>query len=123
MRLRLPALLCLLLACALTLAACRTPRSAAVPDDAPADTPTFLVQVAGLEDRDAAQEVALDVEAWWNAKGAALSERPGEIEVAVVWRAPLYRVRLGPFATQAAAGTARTRLRADYPDAFLVPAR
>jgi cell division septation protein DedD len=107
----------------LALAGCRTPRSAAVPDDAPADSPTFLVQVAGLDDRDAAQEVALDVGAWWDAQGAALSERPDEVEVAVVWRAPLYRVRLGPFATQAAAQAARTRLQETYPDAFLVPAR
>jgi hypothetical protein len=77
----------------------------------------FRVQVFSSDDRSAAERVRAEAEAWSRGQGGAAGGLRGE----VAYLEPYYRVRLGAFASRAAAEEALTAVRAAYPEAFLVP--
>lgn len=64
---------------------------------------------------------------WWESLPA--SERPeplvsaGSLPVDVAWRAPFYRVRLGPFVSRDRAAAVLAAVRDAFPDAFIAPER
>jgi hypothetical protein len=62
---------------------------------------------------------------WWNAHAAALAARPltpsGDSPVSVAWQAPLYRVRIGPFASRAQADSVLGAVQSTFPGAFVRP--
>ena len=77
----------------------------------------FRVQVFSSDDRGAAERVRAEAEAWSRGQGGAAAGLRGE----VAYLEPYYRVRLGAFASRAAAEEALAAVRAAYPEAFLVP--
>lgn len=61
---------------------------------------------------------------WWDKRAASVGPRPVETAsspVSVAWRAPLYRVRLGPFASRATADSVLTVAQRTFPEAFVHP--
>jgi cell division septation protein DedD len=76
------------------------------------------VQVQATDSKADADATAARAASWWS----EVAPEDGEADVLVVWQAPYYRVRLGPFASRADAQRALDRLRERFPNAFLVPA-
>ena len=63
---------------------------------------------------------------WWNEHAASVGPRPATTEeppVHVTWRAPLYRIRLGPFASRADADSVLAVAQQRFPEAFVRPER
>lgn len=76
---------------------------------------------------DRALSTALD---WWQAHASSLNPeplgragRPDRAPVVIAWKAPLYRVRLGPFASRAQAEDVLAAARSSFPEAFIAPDR
>jgi hypothetical protein len=46
-----------------------------------------------------------------------------DVAVSIKWRAPFYRVRIGPFATEQQAETVLEEAHSTFPDAFVAPDR
>lgn len=98
----------------------------AAPEPA-SETPTraFRIQVKTTPDKDAADAAVGRVLDWWAELPSA--DRPDaladqDLAPEVVWSAPYYRVRVGRFATRAAAEDALAALRQEFPDAFVARA-
>lgn len=88
----------------------------------------FHVQVGMDEDKEAASQTVSEAVAWWNEHASAVAARPLEVgeedsPVHLVWKAPLYRVRLGPFASREEAEKVRAAVQSSFPDAFVSPDR
>lgn len=86
----------------------------------------FHVQLQMTEEKDEANRVLGEALAWW--KELPPSDRPPLTEtdgspVDIIWKAPLYRVRLGPFSTQEQAKSVLSKARSDFPEAFVAPER
>lgn len=80
----------------------------------------YRVQVFSSASRTAAEETRDGAVAWWE----RVQRRPGApatLEAVVVYLQPYYRVRLGAFGTDDDAEAALEFVRAEYPEAFLVP--
>jgi hypothetical protein len=77
----------------------------------------FRIQVFSGEDRAAAERIRTEAEAWSRGQGGAARGLRAE----VAWLQPYYRVRLGAFASREDAEVALAAVRAQYPEAFLVP--
>jgi hypothetical protein len=111
-----------LLVSALLFAACSGPASA--PDPAPSANRVYHVQLQLTEHKNRAVDVLGQGLQWWKQYPAsarpplARSESSAKA-IAIAWKAPFYRVRLGPFATEQ---QAKTVLDA-FPDAFVAPHR
>ena len=67
---------------------------------------------------------------WWEQNATMGTPTPirgsgsnDDYPVAIVWKAPLYRVRLGPFATRSEAEDVLASARSVFPDAFIAPER
>lgn len=63
---------------------------------------------------------------WWEEEASVVGSRPMSTEsspVSVAWQAPLYRVRLGPFASREAADSVLTVAQEAFPEAFVRPER
>lgn len=97
--------------------------------EADARSRVYHVQLEMTEKKAAAHRTlgaALD---WWNAHAASLTPRPlkssaSEDRVAhIEWKAPYYRVRLGPFASRADAQLVLQDARSAFPNAFVAPER
>lgn len=92
-------------------------------------TRLYHVQLQITEDKDQAVEILGRGQRWWTAQPPA--DRPSLVEgtaasakaVSITWKAPYYRVRLGPFATEAQAEAVLEAARSASPDAFVVPDR
>ena len=100
---------------------------------APADTDAparvYLVQLGMTEKKAAAHRTlgaALD---WWETHAESLDLRPLKLRTStdrvahIEWKAPYYRVRLGPFASQKEARSVLEKARSAFPDAFVAPDR
>lgn len=124
----------LLLGACLALSAC-VPSREAGERGAPTSTPQtsepsgpvqgFRVQVHLTPEKTSADAYVEEVLDWW--RGLPASARPDvlppdDLPVEVAWRAPYYRVRIGAFTSQEAAGAALVALRDRFPDAIIVPA-
>lgn len=103
-----------------------------VPESEPvADQPTgpvtiqgFRIQLFSSEAKPTADRVRDDFVAWWRTaqqEEGAESLFPYGSNPVVVFTQPLYRVRVGVFATRAEAEPTLDRLRERFPEAFLVP--
>jgi len=87
----------------------------------------YHVQLDRIEDKDTANRILGEALTWWKANASAVEPRPmtGSTgsPVTVVWRAPLYRIRIGPFASRAEADSVLRLAQPSFPDAFVHPAR
>lgn len=83
----------------------------------------YRVQVFSTRDKEAADAQYDAALAWYR----GLAEKPAAIGARlpahIIFRQPLYRLRLGDFATRQQAESARTVIARRYPDAFIVPDR
>lgn len=78
------------------------------------------VQIFSTANQATADRVRGEALAWWESvRGQAGA--PAEMDVAVVYLQPYYRVRMGGFADRDDAEAALEMVRAHYPEAFLVP--
>ena len=115
---------CCLMALLLSAGGCTGPQSAGGADES---TRMYHVQVRMTEDKAEAERTLGAVLDWWNQSAPANLPEPVETEQAspvdIAYRTPLYRVRLGPFASRTEAETVLAAAQEAYPDAFVVPAR
>lgn len=87
----------------------------------------FHVQVLLTEDKQKAEQALSKALSWW--KNRPSGERPSLAEVPeasrspvdIKWKAPLYRVRIGPFASRQEAEAVLAEARSPFPDAFVAP--
>lgn len=88
------------------------------------ETRVYHVQLQMTEEKDRADQTLGQALKWWkelsSSKQPPLAESE-ESPVHIEWKAPLYRVRLGPFATREQAETVLTEARSAFPDAFIAP--
>ncbi len=114
---------------ALLLGACSAPGPASNPTNPESGTRVYHVQLQLTEEKDQAVETLNQALRWWKRQPA--SERPplvrnsqsSEPPVSIKWKAPLYRVRLGPFASEEQAETVLDAARSAFPEAFVAPDR
>lgn len=80
----------------------------------------YRVQVFSTASQETAERIRSEATAWWE-RARQGSDAPGEMQVAVAYLQPYYRVRMGGFATREEADRALAFVRQQYPEAFLVP--
>lgn len=110
---------------------CTTLRVGEDTEDSEPETRTHVyhVQLQMTDEKEAAAQVLGRAEAWWEKQPS--SDRPplvrgvpsSEKVVSIHWKPPLYRVRLGPFATRQQAEAVLRDARLTFPDAFVAPDR
>jgi len=82
-----------------------------------------------MKDKAKANRALTEALDWWNRHAMSLQPDPlpsassGEAPAQISWKAPRYRVRLGPFASQAEAQTVLDAVRPSFPEAFVAPER
>ncbi len=113
----------------MVLGACSGPGSTGRSSEGEPGTRIYHVQLRLTEDKGRATEALGRAERWWRERppadrpplvqGTSSSGRP----VTITWKAPLYRVRLGPFATETQAEAVLDAARPAFPDAFVAPDR
>lgn len=96
------------------------------PEEGPARV--YHVQLDMTRDKETANQYLEKAIAWWGRQPSkrlpeptAQAGGPDDSAVQVVWKAPLYRIRLGPFPSRAAARTVLSAAEAAYSGAFIVP--
>lgn len=107
--------------------ACSGPHSESAEEES--ETRLYHVQLQLTEDKDRAVEILSHAQQWWTEQPS--SERPplattppsSKKPITIKWRAPFYRVRLGPFATKQEAETVLEAAKTSFPDAFVSPER
>ncbi len=80
----------------------------------------YRVQIFSSSSRASAEQTRDGAVAWWG-RAQRRPGAPAALEPVVVYLQPYYRVRLGAFATDEQAEEALEFVRAEYPEAFLVP--
>lgn len=113
------------------LLACTGPASTRSPGSTTpeAGTRIYHVQLQLTDEKERAVEILGRGERWWEKQPASV--RPPLVEgtqssdtpVHIEWKAPFYRVRLGPFATEQQAERVLDAARSAFPDAFVAPDR
>jgi len=104
-----------------------------VPANVSSDTPvnekramparSYHVQVRTVEEKAEADRAVLDVMTWFD--DLDRKERPlplsrvSTVPVDVRWKAPFYRVRVGPFTSKEAAESVLESIQSAFPDAFI----
>jgi len=112
--------------------ACSGPSPSSSPVDSKSEGPpdrVYHVQLQLTEDKDQAEVILSRGLQWWNRQPS--SSRPPLVQeasssdaaVSIKWKAPLYRVRIGPFATEQQAQTVLEQAHSVFPEAFLAPGR
>lgn len=94
-----------------------------------AETRVYHVQLQLTEDKDHAEAILSRGLRWWTNQPS--SSRPpiapdtpsSDTAVSIEWKAPFYRVRVGPFATEQQAQLVLEKARSAFPDAFIAPDR
>lgn len=89
----------------------------------------YHVQLQLTDDKDQAAVVLGRAQQWWQEQPP--SKHPSLVDdvpssdppVTMVWKAPFYRVRLGPFATKEQAETVLQAARPTFSEAFVAPER
>ncbi|PSQ95355.1 MAG: SPOR domain-containing protein [Bacteroidetes bacterium SW_9_63_38] len=104
------------------------PRGASATDATPSRV--YHVQLDMTTDKTNANQILTEALKWWNRHEASLQPEPipsprraGEAPARISWKAPRYRVRVGPFASQSQAQTVLEAVRSSFPEAFVVPER
>lgn len=94
---------------------------------APEDTRVYHVQLSMTKEKPQANETLGRALEWWREHADTVDARPivsgDDSAIRIVWKAPLYRVRLGPFPTARQAKGVLSAARSTFPDAFVAPAR
>ena len=94
------------------------------PPQPPAPQPTqvegYRVQVFSSVDRQAAERARAAAISWWQ-RARGTPGAPPSMEAIVAYVQPYYRVRIGAFGDRQAADDAIALIRAEYPEAFVVP--
>lgn len=80
----------------------------------------YRVQIFSTASRETADRMRSEALAWWET-AQRQAGAPREMEIAVAYLQPYYRVRMGAFADRAEAERALALVRQRYPEAFLVP--
>lgn len=104
-----------------------------IPANVSSDTPvdeeramparSYHVQVRTVEEKEEADRAVSDVMAWFD--DLDRKERPlplsrvSTVPVDVRWKAPFYRVRVGPFTSKEAAESVLESIQSAFPDAFI----
>ena len=106
-----------------------TPDSSGPTSSDRSEARVFHVQLQMSDDKERAAAALGRAQQWWTAQSP--TEHPPLVEERSsadppgrrVWKAPFYRVRLGPFATKEQAETVQDAARPPFSDAFVVPDR
>lgn len=114
---------------AMLIGACSGPGSVSDKTESEPPSRVYHVQLQLTEDKDRAAAILNRGLQWWNQQPA--SQRPplvrgaqsSDSPVSIVWKAPFYRVRIGPFATEEQAERVLETARSAFPDAFVAPER
>jgi hypothetical protein len=123
-------LVAVLLAAAFWAAGCAgpTPERDGAPDAEEGPARVYHVQLDMTTDKDTANQYLSRAIAWWGRQPSTRLPTPmtpadqgGDSAVQVVWQAPLYRIRLGPFPSRSAAKKVLSAAASTYPGAFIVP--
>lgn len=109
--------------------ACTGPTPSPPSSSSDAGTRVYHVQLQLTEDKARAEAILSRGLRWW--KNQPASTRPplaggaqaSDAAVSIKWRAPFYRVRIGPFATEQQAETVLEEAHSAFPDAFVAPDR
>lgn len=104
-----------------------TPNQPGTASGASAKGRVYHVQLQFTDDKDQAAAVLGRAQQWWQQQPP--SKHPSLVEevpssdppVTMVWKAPFYRVRLGPFATKEHAETVLGAARHTFSGAFVAP--
>jgi len=105
------------------------PSSKAPTPNAESEDRIYHVQLRLTDDKDRAVQAQGRAQQWWAQQPAAdrpplLDDTPSsDPPVTITWKAPFYRVRLGPFATEAQADSVLAAAQSAFPDAFVAPDR
>lgn len=87
----------------------------------------YHVQLDMTEEKAEANQTLGQALEWWDEQSPSEVPRPlatsGESVVNIAWQAPLYRVRLGPFASRVQADSVLQAAQSAFPDAFVRPER
>lgn len=87
----------------------------------------YHVQLRMTEEKAEAERALGQALSWWNDADAKALPQPAAAgqssPVTIAYRTPLYRVRLGPFASRAAADSVLSAAHERFPDAFVAPSR
>ena len=85
----------------------------------------YHVQLDMTKEKEAANQILGRALKWWEAHSASVAARPltaaDASPVTVAWRAPLYRVRIGPFASRTQAESVLETAQSAFPGAFVRP--
>lgn len=88
-------------------------------------TRVFRVQIGLFPEKAAADSALGAAVQWWDAIPRTEQPRPlrnvDRLPVDVHWRAPYYRVRIGPFVARDRAEAVLQTAREKFPDAFIAP--
>jgi hypothetical protein len=105
-----------------------TPETDGTPDAEEGPARVYHVQLDMTRDKDTANQYLSRALAWWGRQSSTRLPAPmgtadgaDDSAVQVVWQAPLYRIRLGPFPSRSAAEKVLSAAEASYPGAFIVP--
>lgn len=90
----------------------------------------YHVQLEMTDDKATADQLLGKALNWWDDQPSSLESRPVDTTedttdspVRIVWKPPLYRVRLGPFASRSEAEAVLDAAQSRFPDAFIAPER
>lgn len=87
----------------------------------------YQVQLNMTREKEKANRLLGRALEWWKARSETRMPRPltpsGASPVTMTWRAPLYRVQIGPFASRAQADSVLRTAQTAFPGAFVRPAR
>ena len=85
----------------------------------------YHVQLDMTKEKETANQILGRALTWWEAHAASVAARPltaaDASPVTVAWRAPLYRVRIGPFASRDQAESVLQTAQSAFPGAFVRP--
>lgn len=85
----------------------------------------YFVQLDAARQKAKANQILGNALTWWNQRSDTLSSRlrtaSSNSPVTVAWRAPPYRIRIGPFASQAQADPVLNAAQSTFPGAFVHP--
>jgi hypothetical protein len=113
--------------------ACMGPPSTGSSSNGPAPPPeegrdvtrVFRVQIGLFSEKAAADSVVGRAVRWWEEKSRAEQPAPlrnvDRLPVDVHWRAPYYRVRIGPFVARDRAEAVLQSAQEAFPEAFIAP--
>ncbi len=109
---------------------CSGPSPDTPPRTEEAPNRVYHVQLDMMKEKEAADRRLAEALAWWNEHDSVPTpasierdDRTTERPIVIVWKAPYYRVRLGPYVDRSRAEDALSVARASFPDAFVAPQR